>query len=231
MICGNSEAPDWIIAEIALLAKLSSQKFESLTKLCAEFMAGQSTALDQQHLEQAGFSTSLSAPINILHPRDLLKSPSSDLQSMIACLLSILQNASSLQIPLSRFSKELQQIGLPKEHSDIFKDIQSQWIHKIRPRLISSISSCNQVVKIESQLDILIENDTFESKEPLLSFLFHCETSSASACSNPQNAEATISHFTFPLTLTLSEAKALQSDLTTVTRLLESTNSIVQPKT
>ncbi|KPP62022.1 COMM domain-containing protein 4-like, partial [Scleropages formosus] len=86
--CGDLDCPDWVLAEISTLAKISSVKMKLL---CVQVM------------------------------KDLLGEgidvKSSDMKASLAVLTFILLSASKHDVDSESLSSELQQLGLPKEHT------------------------------------------------------------------------------------------------------------------
>ncbi|XP_062926920.1 COMM domain-containing protein 4 isoform X2 [Mobula hypostoma] len=87
--CGDLDCPDWVLAEISTLAKVSSVKikllcvqYEKITKLTAD-----------------------------------AKFDSSDIKATIAVLNFVLSSAAKYGVNGESLSSELQQLGLPKEHA------------------------------------------------------------------------------------------------------------------
>eukprot|EP00753_Platysulcus_tardus_P020980 PLAT8541.1.p3 GENE.PLAT8541.1~~PLAT8541.1.p3 ORF type:complete len:226 (+),score=118.92 PLAT8541.1:38-715(+) len=99
--CGDLDAPDWILAEISVLAKISFVKAKLLAvQVVRQLLGGQISFEAVAKLNKSG---ALSA---------------SDVKAAIAALNFILSNAVKYNVEDSTLSLELQQLGLPREHSE-----------------------------------------------------------------------------------------------------------------
>ncbi|NXK97823.1 COMD4 protein, partial [Formicarius rufipectus] len=99
--CGDLDCPDWVLAEISTLAKISSVK---LKLICAQ-------VLRDLLGEAIEVSTGLYSP-------STLPAESGDVKATIAVLGFILSSAAKHNVDSESLSSELQQLGLPKaEHA------------------------------------------------------------------------------------------------------------------
>lgn len=100
-LCGGLDAPDWILAEIATLSKLSSVRTKVLAvHVIRHILEG---AFDYGRLSKLTADSSIGA---------------SDLKACIALVQFIITSATKFGLNENTLSKELQQLGLPKEHSN-----------------------------------------------------------------------------------------------------------------
>lgn len=99
-LCGGLDAPDWILAEIAMLGKLSAVQIKQLTSYII------------QHIIEGSFDYDNVGKLisDSLGP--------SDLKACIATLHFFVTNAAKFDVDEDTLSRELQQLGLPKEHTD-----------------------------------------------------------------------------------------------------------------
>ncbi|KAM9807957.1 COMM domain-containing protein 4 [Neosynchiropus ocellatus] len=98
--CGDLDCPDWVLAEISTLAKLSSVKMKLLCAQVLKHLLGEGIDFDK--------ITKLTADA---------KFESGDVKASIAVLSFIFSSAAKHDVDSESLSSELQQLGLPKEHT------------------------------------------------------------------------------------------------------------------
>ncbi|XP_077864510.1 COMM domain-containing protein 4-like [Saccoglossus kowalevskii] len=98
--CGDLDCPDWVLAEIATLSKITSIKMKLLCAQVIKELIGDS--IDYTKV----FKLTSDAKYEI-----------GDVKGAIAALSFILTNAAKHSVDGESLSNELQQLGLPKEHS------------------------------------------------------------------------------------------------------------------
>ncbi|XP_060030190.1 COMM domain-containing protein 4 isoform X3 [Erinaceus europaeus] len=98
--CGDLDCPDWVLAEISTLAKISSVKLRLLCGLVLKELLGQ--GLDYEKVQK------LTADARF---------ESSDVKAAVAVLSFILASAAKHGVDGESLSSELQQLGLPREHA------------------------------------------------------------------------------------------------------------------
>ncbi|XP_059621259.1 COMM domain-containing protein 4 [Phlebotomus argentipes] len=99
--CGDGDCPDWILAEIhSTLSVLSSVKLRVLAQMVAK------STLGEEIPEEKLLDTMSANKLDLKAAR-----------SAFACLRYILTSAVRHNTPPAVFEAELQQLGLPKEHS------------------------------------------------------------------------------------------------------------------
>ncbi|KAG9281020.1 COMM domain-containing protein 4 [Astyanax mexicanus] len=98
--CGDLDCPDWVLAEISTLARISSVKMKLL---CVQVIKD---LLDEDiDYEKVSKLTSDA------------KFESGDIKASVAVLSFILSSAAKHDVDGESLSSELQQLGLPKEHT------------------------------------------------------------------------------------------------------------------
>ena len=103
--CGERDCPDWLLAEISTLSRLSSIKAKLVCiKVCQALISDKK---EDQVPDQAKLS-SLTADA---------KFSEADIQATVAALNFILTSAAKHDCDVDPVVSELQQLGLPKEHS------------------------------------------------------------------------------------------------------------------
>ncbi|TRY85127.1 hypothetical protein DNTS_006330 [Danionella cerebrum] len=98
--CGDLDCPDWVLAEISTLARISSVKMKLL---CAQ-------VLKDQFGEDIDYE-------KIIKLTTDAKFDAGDIKASIAVLSFILLSAAKHDVDSESLSSELQQLGLPKEHT------------------------------------------------------------------------------------------------------------------
>ncbi|XP_077423777.1 COMM domain-containing protein 4 [Vanacampus margaritifer] len=98
--CGDLDCPDWVLAEISTLAKISSVKMKLLCAQVLKGLLGDDIDYDKV--------TKLTADA---------KFDSGDIKASVAVLSFILSSAAKHDVDSESLSSELQQLGLPKEHT------------------------------------------------------------------------------------------------------------------
>ncbi|KAG5273543.1 hypothetical protein AALO_G00152520 [Alosa alosa] len=98
--CGDLDCPDWVLAEISTLAKLSSVKMKLL---CVQVLKDLlEDGIDYDKVEKLTTDA---------------KFEMGDIKASIAVLSFILTSAAKHDVDSESLSSELQQLGLPKEHT------------------------------------------------------------------------------------------------------------------
>ncbi|XP_008310290.1 COMM domain-containing protein 4 [Cynoglossus semilaevis] len=98
--CGDLDCPDWVLAEISTLARISSVKMKLLCAQVLKDLLGE--GIDYEKVSK------LTADA---------KFDSGDIKASVAVLSFILSNAAKHDVDSESLSSELQQLGLPKEHA------------------------------------------------------------------------------------------------------------------
>ncbi|XP_044135702.1 COMM domain-containing protein 4 isoform X1 [Bufo gargarizans] len=98
--CGDLDCPDWVLAEISTLAKISSVK---LKLICAQVLK-----------EQLGETIDYEKIVKLTADA---RFESGDIKATVAVLCFILSSAAKHNVSGDNLSSELQQLGLPREHA------------------------------------------------------------------------------------------------------------------
>lgn len=105
--CGDADCPDWVLVEINTLSKLSSVKLKLLAQIVAQGIIN--PPVDMGKAEKLFAESKLDSDI--------------DLKACIACLTYIMSSAVRYNCDSSALQSELQQLGLPREHSTSIKRV------------------------------------------------------------------------------------------------------------
>uniref|UniRef100_A0A803JL34 COMM domain-containing 4 n=1 Tax=Xenopus tropicalis TaxID=8364 RepID=A0A803JL34_XENTR len=98
--CGDLDCPDWVLAEISTLSRISSVK---LKLICAQ-------VLKKLLGEQIDYE-------KIIKLTSDARFESGDIKATVAVLCFILSSAAKHNVSSDSLSSELQQLGLPREHA------------------------------------------------------------------------------------------------------------------
>lgn len=98
--CGDLDCPDWVLAGINLLSRLSSLKLRSVCTGVAGSLLD--TPLNMPQLEKATSDAKLTAD---------------ELRASVSVLSFVLESAVKHQVGVPELQQELQQLGLPREHA------------------------------------------------------------------------------------------------------------------
>ncbi|XP_030748784.1 COMM domain-containing protein 4-like [Sitophilus oryzae] len=104
---GDADCPDWILAEIYTLSRLSSIKLKLLGQIVVQGIIN--PPLQIEKVEKLFADSKLDTDIN--------------LKACIACLTYIISAATRFNCESSALQSELQQLGLPREHSISIKRV------------------------------------------------------------------------------------------------------------
>ncbi|XP_045442630.1 COMM domain-containing protein 4 isoform X2 [Pipistrellus kuhlii] len=117
--CGDLDCPDWVLAEISTLAKISSVK---LRLLCGQVLQ----ELLGLGMDVSAWSSPCPTTLRVHKPREYEKVQKltadarfelGDVKATVAVLSFILSSAAKHSVDGESLSSELQQLGLPKEHA------------------------------------------------------------------------------------------------------------------
>ncbi|XP_075711293.1 COMM domain-containing protein 4 isoform X2 [Rhinoderma darwinii] len=119
--CGDLDCPDWVLAEISTLAKISSVK---LKLICAQVLK-----------EQLGEAVDYE---KILKLTADARFESGDIKATVAVLCFILSSAAKHNVSGDNLSSELQQLGLPREKQTALQETLKE--NSLRLSRLSSLS-------------------------------------------------------------------------------------------
>eukprot|EP00301_Raphidiophrys_heterophryoidea_P001862 c10880_g2_i1.p1 GENE.c10880_g2_i1~~c10880_g2_i1.p1 ORF type:complete len:208 (-),score=47.83 c10880_g2_i1:36-659(-) len=139
--CGDLDCPDWLLQEIALLSKISAVK---MRLLCAEVATGiQEGNLNFDKVYK------YTADAKFGH---------GEVKASVAALRFIIVSASRFDVSPSTLAKELQQLGLPKEHSDGLCKMFSDKKDHITAALHRSSLKLPRVTSVDWRVDYLLDS-------------------------------------------------------------------------
>ncbi|XP_040569245.1 COMM domain-containing protein 4 [Lepeophtheirus salmonis] len=121
---GGKDCPDWLLGEINAMSKFSAQKISSMAHGLIELQ------INDKNISREEAWSKLQSIINKDEEME-----EDNVKAISAALTYILFSASKFQVNGSILMTELQQLGLPKEHSSIILEIYSQKGSEIRQLL------------------------------------------------------------------------------------------------
>ncbi|PRP73133.1 COMM domain-containing protein [Planoprotostelium fungivorum] len=145
--CGELDAPDWILKEITLLAKISSVRVRLLCIQVLNEMIGGN--IDYEKVAKL--------------TKDTTNFDDSDVKASIAALYFILSSAAKYNVEDTILSTELQQLGLPKEHCDALCKPYTEKKQKLREVFSQQTLQLPRIEEIDWRVDYVMA--THEQKE------------------------------------------------------------------
>ncbi|KAJ6635964.1 COMM domain-containing protein 4, partial [Pseudolycoriella hygida] len=134
--CGDGDCPDWVLAEIySSLSVLSSVKLKILTQMVVKSVLGEFIPDEKLKETFAPNKTDL-API----------------KSSFACIRFLIVNAIRFNTDDATFNEELQQLGLPKEHSSAVCRVMTDHYQALKEHLIETSLKVNELESISYRI-------------------------------------------------------------------------------
>uniref|UniRef100_A0A1L8DC73 COMM domain-containing protein n=1 Tax=Nyssomyia neivai TaxID=330878 RepID=A0A1L8DC73_9DIPT len=131
--CGDGDCPDWILAEIhSTLSVLSSVKLRVLAQMIAKSVLGEDIP------EEKLFEIMSANKMDVRSAR-----------SAFSCLRFMITSAVRHNTPPAIFEAELQQLGLPKEHSAAICRTLGEYSEKLQAFLDSQCLSVNELGDVD----------------------------------------------------------------------------------
>jgi COMM domain containing 4 len=147
--CGDLDCPDWVLAEIATLSKLTSVRMKILV------------AQTILHCVNGSFNYEKVSKLVSTEESDGV----SDLKGAIAAVNFIVFNAAKHDLDDASLIQEIQQLGLPKENSEAIGKLFKEKKDEMRDQLASESYSIAKVLKCDWRIDGVIA--TSEEPAPL----------------------------------------------------------------
>ncbi|XP_064645377.1 COMM domain-containing protein 4-like [Lineus longissimus] len=153
--CGELDCPDWVLAEIATLAKITSIKMKLLCAQVMKDLLGGKMDYEKVHKLTAD-----------------AKFESGDIKASVAALNFILSNAAKYSVSGDVLSNELQQLGLPKEHSTALCKSYGDNQRSLQEELRRKSLRLSHFESIEWRVDYIIgSSELKEVNEPSIQLL------------------------------------------------------------
>ncbi|XP_037538857.1 COMM domain-containing protein 4 [Nematolebias whitei] len=193
--CGDLDCPDWVLAEISTLAKISSVKMKLLCAQVLKDLMGEGIDYDKV--------AKLTADA---------KFESGDIKASVAVLSFILSSAAKHDVDSESLSSELQQLGLPKEHTTGLCKSYEDKHSALQDKLRETSLRLGRLDSVSWRVDYtLSSSDLREVNEPLLQLKLQTQNA------EPGSSETTVvsvSADKFRVLLTeLKQAQAMMNAL------------------
>ncbi|XP_049538450.1 COMM domain-containing protein 4 [Anopheles darlingi] len=134
--CGDGDCPDWVLAEIhSNLAQLTTDQLNELGEHTAKSILGADIPESDLSKIYAITKGSWDAP-----------------KGAIACLRFLLTSAARHRTDTAVFGTELQQLGLPKDHTATMCRLLGDYVQRIRATLRDNSLSVNQLDSFECSI-------------------------------------------------------------------------------
>ncbi|XP_071610812.1 COMM domain-containing protein 4 [Heliangelus exortis] len=155
--CGDLDCPDWVLAEISTLAKISSVKLKLICAQVLRDMLGEAMEYEK-----------------ILKLTSDAKLESGDVKATIAVLGFILSSAAKHNVDSESLSSELQQLGLPKEHASGLCRSYEEKQSCLQDRLRACSLRLSRLGSVGWRVDYtLSSSELWEVNEPLVHLTFN----------------------------------------------------------
>ncbi|XP_023015810.2 COMM domain-containing protein 4 [Leptinotarsa decemlineata] len=151
--CGDADCPDWVLVEINTLSRISSVKLKLLGQLVAKAIIN--PPIDMEKAEKLFVDSKMDCEI--------------DLKACIACLTYILTSAARFSCDSSALQSELQQLGLPREHSISLKRLLDDQIVNLTKKLQAVSLRVNPLdnfsVRVDSDINCAVLDLTINGED------------------------------------------------------------------
>ncbi|NXS98210.1 COMD4 protein, partial [Jacana jacana] len=155
--CGDLDCPDWVLAEISTLAKISSVKLKLICAQVLRDLLGETMEYEK-----------------ILKLTSDAKLELGDVKATIAVLGFILSSAAKHNVDSESLSSELQQLGLPKEHAGGLCRSYEEKQSSLQDRLRACSLRLSRLGSVGWRVDYTLSSSELrEVNEPLVHLNFH----------------------------------------------------------
>ena len=147
-LCGGNDAPEWILKEIVVLSEISAVRFKLLVIVMLRHLLG-----GKLELQKIRKYLSIMEGVGI-----------SEEKAILAAISYILSNAAKYKVSTEDVALELQQLGLPREHTMMMKRPLVKYIHLLTKRLRSKVLRINPIDDpIKWRLDYIVSNNNLRN--------------------------------------------------------------------
>lgn len=187
--CGELDCPDWVLAEISTLSKITSVKMRLLCSQVIKDLLGD--CIDYGKVEKLTSDA---------------KYDLSDVKASIAALSYILSSAAKYRVDGDSLSNELQQLGLPKEHSVALCKTYADNLIRLQDAFLQRSLKLNKLTELQWRVDyVLGSSELHEITEPEVQLRFN-EVDVSNGSAQPVSFSMTARKFS----LLLSELRQAQ---------------------
>ncbi|NWI61251.1 COMD4 protein, partial [Calyptomena viridis] len=158
--CGDLDCPDWVLAEISTLAKISSVKLKLICAQVLRDLLGE--AMEYEKI----LKLTLDAKLEL-----------GDVKATIAVLGFILSSAAKHNVDSESLSSELQQLGLPKaEHASGLCRSYEEKQSSLQDSLRASSLRLSQLHSVHWRVDYTLSSSELQKvNEPLVHLTFNVQ--------------------------------------------------------
>lgn len=155
--CGDLDCPDWVLAEISTLSRISSIKMRLLCAQVIKNLLGEN--IDYAKVEKLTSDA---------------KYELGDVKATIAALSFILSSAARYTVDGDSLSNELQQLGLPKEHSGSLCKLYGESLSKLQETFLEKTLKLDGISNLEWRVDYVLGSSELEKiREPEVQLKFN----------------------------------------------------------
>jgi hypothetical protein len=145
--CGNIDCPEWLIAEIIFLTKISTIK---LRIICNNLVTSILTNAVQQ--------TSIKKSLEEMNFTD------EECNIIISVLEFIIKNSAKFDVEESTLNQELQQLGLPQENADSITKVYRNHKERLKGKFKSDIFTMPSIQSIDYKISYILANEISDYK-------------------------------------------------------------------
>jgi hypothetical protein len=143
--CGDLDCPDWVLAHMSHLSKLSSVKLKLMAnEIVTDIVEG------NLRYEKLVSLTSTA------------KFEDQDIRASSAALLFILSSSAKYSVESETLSHELQQLGLPKEHATTLCKVYADQVQRLRSSLKDQSLRLSSLESVEWKLKHEVTSEGFK---------------------------------------------------------------------
>ncbi|CAG9858223.1 unnamed protein product [Phyllotreta striolata] len=135
--CGDADCPDWVLVEINTLSRLSSIKLKLLAQVVALGLIN--PPINMEKAEKLFSDSKLDTDI--------------DLKACIACISYILTSTTRFNCDSNVLQNELQQLGLPREHSTSLKRVIDDQVSALKEKFKQASLRVNPLEHFSASVD------------------------------------------------------------------------------
>jgi len=151
--CGDADAPDWILAEITVLAKMSSVRMKLICRQILNQLLG--IGINYDKLLKLTHSTRI-------------RLDSDEVKALVSSLHFIFVNSAKYDVDGSSvLPMELQQLGMPRDITMAIASAYQQAKEKLRESLLNSLLTFPRVSNLSWRVDYLVASSYVQSPSTL----------------------------------------------------------------
>ncbi|KAK7874097.1 hypothetical protein R5R35_004641 [Gryllus longicercus] len=138
--CGDLDCPDWILAEINTLARMTSIKVKQLCQQVAKSLLGEE--IDYEKVKKLASDSKFEV---------------GDVKACVAAVAFVLSSSARHGVDEEALGSELQQLGLPREHSMAICRVYRDHVASITAHLQSSTLRLSRLQHVQWRVDVASE--------------------------------------------------------------------------